>query len=149
VAALNNWTQEIDAGSFTGVLLLDLTKAFDTVPHHLLLMELASIGCKTCNHNTLLWFASYLNNRTQRVIFHDDISRWKAVTRGGPHGSCFSPLLLNIYVRELPLRNDSDTFRLADDTNLSKSDVSLKVIKQSLTTSFLTTRDFCSLRHEV
>jgi len=71
LAALDNWTQEIDAGSFTGVLLLDLTKAFDTVPYHLLLMELASIGC---DHDTLLWFASYLNNRTQRVIFHDDIS---------------------------------------------------------------------------
>ena len=49
--------EETDDGHLVGVLLIDLSKAFDTVPHQLLLLELDQISCGT---GTIQWFLSYL-----------------------------------------------------------------------------------------
>jgi len=46
-AATDSWMKSVDSGSYAGALLVDLSKAFDTVPHQLLLFELRDIGCNT------------------------------------------------------------------------------------------------------
>jgi len=73
---------------------IDLSKAFDTVPHQLLLTELRDIGCST---EVLNWFCNYLTDRLQRVITYEEITDWIMVSRGFPQGSGLSPLLFNIF----------------------------------------------------
>ena len=63
--AADSWMKLVDRGSFAGALLVDLSKAFDMVPHQLLLTELRDIGCSI---EVLLWFCDYLTHRLQRVI---------------------------------------------------------------------------------
>ena len=61
---IENWLHIIDSGNLTGVLFIDLSKAFDTVNHDVLLHKLFSFGI--CS-NTYSWFKSYLENRLQCV----------------------------------------------------------------------------------
>jgi hypothetical protein len=58
--ALDGWMGEIDSGAMVGALLIDLSKAFDTLPHQKLLAALAGIGCGI---NALNWFTNYLTNQ--------------------------------------------------------------------------------------
>ena len=64
--ALDGWMRAMDKGDMVGVLLVDLSKAFDTVPHQKLIMELADIGC---GMSSLAWFANYLSDRFQPVSY--------------------------------------------------------------------------------
>lgn len=140
LTASNSWLQSIDQGLFVGALLLDMSKAFDTVPHQMLLDELVKIGCGT---NVISWFFNYLSNRTQRVINHNENTPWMSITRGVPQGSCLSPLLFNIFVRDLPASCTSDTFQFADDTTLSEADSSLDELCNKLTASFSGINEYC------
>ena len=54
----------MDSGSYTGALLRDLSKAFDSVPHQLLLREVVEIGCST---KVLDWFCNYLTDRLPHI----------------------------------------------------------------------------------
>ena len=56
-AATDSWMKSVDKGFYAGALLVDLSKAFDTVPHQLLLTELHDIGCST---EVLNWFCNSL-----------------------------------------------------------------------------------------
>ena len=108
-----------------GVLLLDLSKVFDAVPHQSLLSELASIGCIG---GALRWFQCYLTDSTQRVAYQAAVTPWKSVTRGVPRGSCLSPLLFKVYVRSLPLHCQSKSIQFADDTTHSGADHFINVL---------------------
>ena len=57
LSATDSWLDALDKGSYVGALLIDLSKAFDTVPHLLLLSELMNIGC---NSDVIAWFCNYL-----------------------------------------------------------------------------------------
>ena len=117
LSATDSWLDALDKGSYVGALPIDLSKAFDTVPHLLLLSGLMNIGC---NSDVIAWFRNYLTDRFQRVITHDEITQWLPVSRGFPQGSGLSPLLFNIYVRKLPQKCISDTFQFAEfDTKLA------------------------------
>ena len=73
--------KDLDQGTIVGSLLIDLSKAFDTVSHQQLLNDLLEIGCSmaVCN-----WFYSYLSEREQRVTRGAEATEWKKVTRGVP-----------------------------------------------------------------
>ena len=120
-AAAVSWMNSVDKGSYAGALLIDLSKAFDTVPHELLLTELHDIGCST---EVLNWFCNYLSDRSQRVITYEEVTDWIMVSRGFPQGSGLSPLLFNIYVRKLPRQCTSSVFQFADDITLATEDPS-------------------------
>ncbi len=125
LSAANSWMGVIDRGSLVGALMVDLSNAFDTVSHRLIIEELTEIGRATCATN---WFSSYLTDRAQRKVSKNEITPWKPVSRGVPQGSCLSLLLFNIFVRKLPASSAFDVFQFADDTTLSETNTSIEVI---------------------
>src|SRR6267154_567965 len=128
---------------YVGALLIDLSKAFDSVPHQKLLNELSTVGCDS---NALQWFTSYLSNREQRVTQKGIITPWMPVTQGVPQGSGLSPLLFNIFVRNLPSSCDSSVIQFADDVTASEADKDVNAVLHRLATTYDSIKTFCNDR---
>ena len=94
----------------------DLSKAFDTLDHDILIEKLDHYGIRG---NTLSWLKSYLSNRKQFVDMNGIRSSLADITVGVPQGSILGPLLFLIYINDLPSALDKMTpVMFADDTNL-------------------------------
>ena len=102
-------------GSHCLGIFIDFRKAFDTVNHNILLTKLERLGVRGI---VLKLFKSYLENRTQYVVFGNAESNSKKVEIGVPQGSILGPLLFIVYINDLP--NASSFFEyifFADDSN--------------------------------
>ena len=104
-----------DKGLMTGMIMVDLQKAFDTIDHGILLKTLSAIGFS--NH-TIGCFKSYLSNRLFRVNLENCHSDLSNITCGVPQGSILGPLLFLIYVNDMPQAVKSNLFLYADDSCL-------------------------------
>ena len=105
-----------DNGSATALLFLDLSAAFDTVDHGLLLDRLKDSGVEGL---ALEWLDSYLSSRTQSVVIGDYSSDPEDLLCGVPQGSVLGPLLFLIYVAALPAETMVDGIvvdQFSDDT---------------------------------
>ena len=91
--------QECDQGKYTGMVTLDLQKAFDTVKHAILLAKMMALGITT---EAVDWFQSYLTDRQQIVDVNGVLSNAKDVTCGVQQGSILEPLLFLIYMNDMP-----------------------------------------------
>lgn len=102
-------------------MFFDLSHAFDTVDHDLLLAKAEALGIRG---NTLDWLKSYLSNRTSRVVIGGVELQARQVQMGTPKGSCISPTLFNIFVNSLPgaLNGLGKPVVYADDTNVLVSE---------------------------
>ena len=97
-------------------IFLDLSKAFDTVNHDILLDKLCHYGVRD---NALDWFSSYLSGRRQFVTYNGVSSSTKTITCGVPQGSILGPLLFILYINDLyNVCSTSVPLLYADDTNL-------------------------------
>ena len=146
LTAVDGWCKAIDGGEVVAALMIDLSKAFDSVSHPKLLVDLLEIGCSL---KTVQWFSSYLSIRQQRIEIQGKKTSYLEVTRGVPQGSSLSPLLFNIYLRNLPESINSDSFVFADDVTLSEHHKSIEMVKQHLSASFYDLKQFCESRELV
>ena len=106
--------QEIDKGNFCCGVFMDLSKAFDTIDHHILLEKLYLYGIRGI---PLQWFNSYLYNRTQYVVVDGVESTHLDVNLGVPQGSVLGPLLFLIYINDIVnCSSILNFFLFADDT---------------------------------
>ena len=128
--AIDMWKKSLDNNEVVGTLLMDLSKAFDSVPHDLLLCKLNAYGFSS---NACSFIKSYLSHRQQRVKIQSHRSEWKITTRGIPQGSCLGPLLFNIYLNDIfGSVKDTHLFNYADDNTLSTSNVNVSNVVSTL-----------------
>ena len=111
--------KDLDKGKIPIGIFLDLSKAFDTLDHKILLNKLKYYGVKDTE---LLWFHSYLTNRFQFVNINDIQSSRLSVSTGVPQGSVLGPLLFIIYMNDIHQASTKfHAILFADDTNLTST----------------------------
>ena len=112
---IDKWTEILDEGGSVDVIYLDLTKAFDTVPHQRLLNKLSGYGV---GGRILEWIKQFLTGRRQKVrVGHAELA-WSEVLSGVPLGSVLGPVLCVCYINDLPDIISSFLYMYADDTML-------------------------------
>ena len=114
---------------FTGLVLLDLAKAFDTLDHDILLQKLHHYGIRGIANN---FFRSFLINRTQLASIANENSTPKFNGIGVPQGATLGPLLFLIYINNLPNCINSTPRLFADDTCLMINATTLKHLEKNL-----------------
>ena len=119
-----------DKNETVGVIGMDLSKAFDSINHNILLKKLIEIGV---GPNVVTWMKSYLTNRKQVVKFKNEISDQNIVLSGVPQGSILGPVLFIIFTNSLS--NDLQKYKLssyADDSQIIISADSPKKMKEEI-----------------
>ena len=103
-------------GKEIALILFDLSSAFDTVDHSILLDKLAIYGFTNL---AIDWVRSYLEDRTQRVVVSGKNSESVTIDKGTPQGSRLSPLLFLVLMSDLNLHTEGTLSNYADDTQLT------------------------------
>ncbi len=112
----NKLSSAIDNRDFAIGIFIDLSKAFDTINHKILLSKLQYYGIRGV---PLLWFDSYLTNRKQYVYYNNVSSSKSDIKCGVPQGSILGPLLFLLYINDIVKSSSILQFIIfADDTNL-------------------------------
>ena len=93
--SVNGNVNGADNGKHTGMILIDLREAFDTLDHTILLEKMTCIGF---SNKTIGWFHSYLMNRTFFVSLDNELSEAGTINCRVPQGSILGPLLFLLYI---------------------------------------------------
>ena len=95
---IESWKVRLNNGSKVGVIIMDLSKAFDSLNHKLLLTKLKAYGLDS---NSVTFMKNYLTNRLQRCKINNSFSEWGKVLNSVPQGYILGPLLFNIFLNDI------------------------------------------------
>ena len=111
-------------------VLMDLSKAFDSIPHDLLIANMHAYGF---SKNSLVFFYSYLKRRKQNVRINNTHSIFQIFLSGVPLGSILGPILFNIFINDLLLSiSNSELLNFADDNTVSAAENTIEGLISTL-----------------
>ena len=112
---LEKLKEALDKKNHTGILMTDLSKAFDCLSHELIIAKLYAYGL---SKNSLELISNYFFDRVQRTKIRESYSNWRNILFGVFQGSIFGPLGSNIYINDLFLFSDPvNISNYADDNS--------------------------------
>ena len=127
---LRKWQSSLNNGGRVGAVLMDLSKAFDTLDHDLLIAKMAAYGF---GYHSLKLFQSYLSNRKHRVRIGSFMTEYLEILLGVPQGSVLGPILFNIFINDLLFSvTESGICNFADDNTLYACDSSISDVLERL-----------------
>ena len=124
-----SWQKELDDGGSVGTILMDLSKAYDCIPHELLI---AKLKCYGIGNGSLRLLLDYITNLKQRTKIGSYFSSWCDINTGVLQGSILGPLLFNIFVNDFFSITKSEVCNFADDNTLYSCNKNLEHIFQTL-----------------
>jgi len=128
---VNDITESLDKKESSLAIYCDLSRAFDTIDHEILLNKLQFYGIRG---QSLDWFRSYLDQRKQYVEYDGYISNTTTITLGVPQGSVLGPLLFIIYMNDLPDNlTTARSILFADDTTLYDHNSNIDILYANMT----------------
>ena len=128
---LNHIYKKLDSNFFTAIVSVDLSKAFDSINHKILLKKLKNFGFE---NSAIQWISSYLTNRRQTTQFKRFESKEEITTAGVPQGSILGPLLFICYTNDLShgFNELCSIFSYADDTQFVANADTLSELKTKI-----------------
>ena len=121
---LEMWKNTLHKGGYVSPIFMDLSKAFDTLNHNLIIAKLGAYGFE---RDSLSFMKSYLKDRPPRFRVNNNFSSWEKIIAGLPQGSVLGPLIFNIFINDLfAFASSSNLSNYADDNTLYASGFNLE-----------------------